>query len=100
MQNTIHAVMAQLHEPPVQRHEPPDSADDFPTPPWATRALVEHVLGRDSVRGMSCLEPACGRGHMARALREYFGDVVASAPTSMASVRSRLPGEPLSRLVV
>ena len=38
MQNTSHAVMA-------QRVEPKDSADDFPTPPWATRALVEHVLG-------------------------------------------------------
>ncbi|MGH8525505.1 MAG: SAM-dependent methyltransferase, partial [Gammaproteobacteria bacterium] len=32
MQNTSHAVMA-------QRLEPKDSFDDFPTPPWATRAL-------------------------------------------------------------
>ena len=37
-QNTSHAVMA-------QRTESPDSLDDFPTPPWATRAFVEHVLG-------------------------------------------------------
>lgn len=68
MQNTTHAVMA-------QRVEPLDSPDDFPTPPWAARALVEHVLGRDTVKGASCLEPACGRGHMARALAEYFGHV-------------------------
>ena len=37
VQNTSHAVMA-------QRIEAADSPDDFPTPPWATRALIEHVL--------------------------------------------------------
>ena len=68
MQNTTHAVMA-------QRHEDRESLDDFPTPPWATRALMEHVIGRDKVSGMSCLEPACGRGHMARPLAEYFASV-------------------------
>jgi hypothetical protein len=36
-QNTSHAVMA-------QRAEAKDSLDNFPTPPWATRALIEHVL--------------------------------------------------------
>jgi hypothetical protein len=71
MQNTSHAVMA-------QRYEPADSADDFPTPPWATRALIEHVIGVDHARGLSCLEPACGRGYMARPLAEYFGSVSAS----------------------
>lgn len=38
-QNTSHAVMA-------QRLEPHDSLDDFPTQPWATRALCEHVIFR------------------------------------------------------
>lgn len=71
MQNTSHAVMA-------QRYEPADSADDFPTPPWATRALIEHVIGSDKVRGLSCLEPACGRGYMAKPLAEYFGKVDAA----------------------
>lgn len=71
MQNTSHAVMA-------QRREAADSADDFPTPPWATRALVEHVLGRSEVEGLSCLEPACGRGYMAKPLAEYFGSVEAA----------------------
>lgn len=70
-QNTSHAVMA-------QRHEPKDSPDDFPTPPWATRALIEHVIGVGEVRGLSCLEPACGRGYMARPLSEYFANVSAS----------------------
>jgi hypothetical protein len=36
-QDTSYAVMA-------QRIEAQDSLDDFPTPPWATRALIEHVL--------------------------------------------------------
>ena len=69
MQNTSHAVMA-------QRSEPRDSPDDFPTPPWATRALVEHVLdGKSALRDMTCLEPACGAGHMARVLKDYFREV-------------------------
>lgn len=72
MQNTSHAVMA-------QRAEARDSLDDFPTPPWATRALLEHIIERDTKgRGLSVLEPACGRGHMAQALSEYFDTVHAS----------------------
>ena len=71
MQNTSHAVMA-------QRAEPNDSRDDFPTPPWATRALAEHVLGDRPLSESSCLEPACGAGHMARVLQEYFGKVIGS----------------------
>jgi hypothetical protein len=69
MQNISHAVMA-------QRAEPRDSRDDFPTPPWATRGLIEHVLeSRSALAQMSCLEPACGIGHMAKVLEEYFGEV-------------------------
>ncbi len=69
MQNTSHAVMA-------QRNEPKDSRDDFPTPPWATRGLFEHVLSdKTALANKSCLEPACGAGHMARVLKEYFGQV-------------------------
>ena len=72
MQNTSHAVMA-------QRREPLDSPDDFPTPPWATRALMKHVIGDLAKRAKeNCLEPACGAGYMARPLAEYFGAVEAS----------------------
>lgn len=71
MQNKSHAVMS-------QRFEPADSPDDFPTPPWATRALIEHVLGPDKVKGLNCLEPACGRGYMAKPLGEYFEQVDAA----------------------
>lgn len=69
MQNTSHAVMA-------QRKEPKDSADDFPTPLWATRALTEHVLDdKGALRDMTCLEPACGAGHIARVLEDDFRSV-------------------------
>jgi hypothetical protein len=68
MQNASYAVMA-------QRAEGKKSLDDFPTPPWAARALVENVLGSDNVRELTCLEPACGRGHMSVALAEYFRSV-------------------------
>lgn len=71
VQNKSHAVMA-------QRSEAKDSLDDFPTPPWATRALVEHILTPKAVAGLTCWEPACGRGFMAAPLGEYFGCVEAS----------------------
>jgi hypothetical protein len=72
MQNTSHAVMA-------QRIEASDSADDFPTQPWATRALIEHILAdRPSLAKKTCLEPACGAGHMAKVLAEYFRSVECS----------------------
>lgn len=64
------------------RREPHDSLDYFPTPPWATRALVERVLeprwGALGVRGREVDDPACGEGHMAEVLREYASKVYAS----------------------
>lgn len=71
-QNTSTAVMQ-------RRVEPHHSLDDYPTPPWATRALCEwleargHALQLDTVR-----EPAANRGHMVRPLAEFFGRVEAS----------------------
>jgi len=50
MQNTSSAVMA-------QRAEGMERLDDFPTPPWIARALVERLLGGDKVRKLTCLEP-------------------------------------------
>ena len=46
-QNTSHAVMN-------QRREARDSLDDFPTPPWATRALCEHVIATMRTRSATC----------------------------------------------
>jgi len=62
----------------AQRVEPSDSLDDFPTPPWATRALLEHVIAKDCGRLESCLEPACGAGHMSKVLKQYFKFVYSS----------------------
>lgn len=63
----------------AQRTEASDSLDNFPTPPWATRALLEHIIEQGGyVDRLTCLEPACGAGHMAKVLKEYFGEVEAS----------------------
>lgn len=62
-----------------RRAEPLRSVDDFPTPPWATRALCEFLLGQGYDLGASVVrEPAANRGFMARPLAEYFGKVIAS----------------------
>lgn len=72
-QNTSSAVMQ-------QRSEPHDSLDDFPTPPWATRALVKHLIEYFNVyvSRATCWEPACNRGYMVRPLAESFSHVWAS----------------------
>lgn len=80
-QNTSTAVMA-------RRRSPPRALDYFPTPPWATRALLEYVNIRAGViiqgegmvpwESLTAWEPACGEGHMANVLAERFGRVVAS----------------------
>lgn len=58
------------------RVEAEDSLDYFPTPPWATRALLEHAFPRLGVTSIaSAWEPACGEGHIAEVLREYCAQV-------------------------
>jgi hypothetical protein len=60
-----------------QRSEPHDSLDDFPTPPWATRALCERLAPWER-RTLTVREPAANRGHMVRPLAEYFAKVETS----------------------
>lgn len=67
-QNTSHAVMQ-------QRSESHDSLDDFPTPPWATRAFCEYLLKGEIIGTDTVWEPACNRGYMAKPLSEYFNTV-------------------------
>jgi len=61
------------------RKDKDDKIGDFPTPPWATRALMEKVLSfvpdRDQ---MICWEPSCNRGFMVEPLKEYFAHVMAT----------------------
>lgn len=59
-----------------QRSEPHTSLDDFPTPPWATRALCEWI--GPATCASDVREPAANRGHMVRPLAEYFYEVEAS----------------------
>lgn len=63
-----------------QRSEAHDSLDDFPTPPWATRALCEWLTHHQSqpLDMFSVREPTANRGHMVKPLSEYFASVEAS----------------------
>lgn len=54
------------------RQDGGDKTDWFPTPPWATRALLTHVIGE--ARG-TCLDPCVGEGYMAEVLKERFKTV-------------------------
>lgn len=71
-QNTSSAVMQ-------RRSKELDSLDDFPTPPWGTRALMTFLADRQLIGGnMVAREPAANRGYLARVLAETFGQVLAS----------------------
>lgn len=59
----------------ARRKEPHDSLDYFPTPPWATRALMEHCI---DIGGATVWEPACGDGYMVRPLKERAKKVIAT----------------------
>jgi hypothetical protein len=60
------AIMASRQEP--------DGLDFFPTPPWATRSLMERVLPHlGAVPCGTIWEPAAGEGHMSGVLAEYGG---------------------------
>lgn len=60
-----------------QRRHPKGSLDYFPTPPWATRALLYELLSRQEgpLKTLSARDPAVGGGHMIEPLREAFGSV-------------------------
>jgi hypothetical protein len=74
---TASAVMA-------SRRSVASSLDFFPTPPWATRALLEEVLkplglfDLSRAGSQSAWDPACGAGHMALPLQGYFHQVLAT----------------------
>ncbi len=54
-----------------RRHTSTEGLDYFPTPPWATRALVDHLALRGVLGKFDrVLEPCAGGGHMAEVLRE------------------------------
>ncbi|WP_342248625.1 hypothetical protein [Sphingomonas sp. OTU376] len=62
-----------------QRTEAMDSLDDFPTPPWATRALLEFLASLGlPLAELEGWEPCCNRGYMVMPLREQLASVRAS----------------------
>lgn len=62
-----------------RRTEAMTGLDYFPTPPWATRALIRWMVEAGVCRVDQCVwEPASGCGHMADVLREAFAHVCAS----------------------
>jgi len=50
---------------------PPADLEYFPTPPWAARAGGE-LIQRLDPGFWNCWEPACGGGHMAHGLLDFF----------------------------
>lgn len=53
------------------RQSDPRALDFFPTPPWATRALIHDVeIFQGQTTRPSIWEPAAGEGHMAKVLDE------------------------------
>lgn len=68
----------------VARHTDYTETKDFiPTPPYATRVLLEEVIpefrNKPANKELSVWEPACGTGHMSRVFQEYyFGEVLST----------------------
>lgn len=61
----------------AHRVSAPDDADFYPTPPWGGRAGGE-LIRRLDPHAVDAWEPACGEGHLAYALEDYFPRVLAS----------------------
>lgn len=61
--------------------------DFFPTPPWATRSLVEVILPHlgVSIDGLTVYDPGCGEGHITGALEEYPANVIGTDIKDYAS---------------
>lgn len=65
------AVMAQKKPGKLSSGQPWENLELYPTPPWATRALFEHVLPRVGGRPKFAWDPCAGLGHMLEVLHEY-----------------------------
>lgn len=64
-----------------------DTKDFIPTPPWATRALYEHVapILKEQAYKLTAWDPAFGQGHMLKVMDEYghpktYGSDIAAYP--------------------
>jgi len=68
--------------------------DFYPTPAWATRALLEHVISPSGV----AWEPACGTGSMSSVLADYFTTVISTdiEPRGIGTKHDFLLDEPIA----
>lgn len=62
----------------ADRKSDPLALDYFPTPPWATRALLHDALPDEPWSERSVWEPAAGEGHMTNVLKESVRIVCSS----------------------
>lgn len=85
-----------------QRTEAHDSLDDFPTPPWATRAIVRLIAGKmqgvhASMPSWAAREPCANRGYMWKPLTEFFpvvhGSDIMDYGAGFAQLDYLMPGE-------
>jgi len=80
----------------ASREQSAESLDFFPTPPWATRALIEVVLPQlgQSLEGCTVQDPACGEGHMTGVFLEYpeIGKVVGTDIKDYGRGDAHVPG--------
>ena len=76
--------------------------DDFPTPPWGTRSVVEHVLGEfiplGTLKTQIVWDPAAGAGYMSTVLGEYFYRVYESDVHDYAGRYTAKPRSPTRAL--
>lgn len=76
----------------ASRQEPDESLDFSPTPPFATRALFEHVFPHLGVTRVDQVwEPACGEGHMTAVIEEYAKGTVVGTDIFDYSRDGRMP---------
>lgn len=63
----------------ASRLSAPDALDYFPTPPWATRALLNMIIDHyGKIDRYKALDPCCGELHMVKPMREYFDETLYS----------------------
>src|ERR1035437_4301536 len=77
---TGHTAVSAMRRPRLAAPTSPQKNELFPTPPWATRALFEHVLpivGAD-MRYRVLWDCCAGLGHMSAVLGEYSERVCAT----------------------
>lgn len=69
----------------VVMNDKQSDADNYPTPPWVTRALFEHVI---QPKG-KCWEPACGQHYMSDTLEELGMNVKCSDRYKYSGVKHK-----------